>query len=294
MKGIPVLKSKLKMPQLPPAVAVPERLHHLSNEMYERQAVIITAPAGYGKTTLMVTALNGYKSKGSRICWYRLDEEDRDLAVFYTHLVETLFPEEEGVWAEPRNHLSNCGDIFAQHQYLNALLCQELWAFYNLRPDVKTFIVFDDFQQIRDMPEITGAIQFFIDNQPDSCEVIVSSRCETGLLTGKRKLEKNILEINSSELCFSEEELTGLVKAKYGITPEQSLLQKIMLHTEGWSAGIILVCQMLSKGNAFDTGSFLDRSSRKELLFQYIITEVLEAVDHRLLRFLAKAAILRR
>ncbi|KJS16697.1 MAG: hypothetical protein VR69_08230 [Peptococcaceae bacterium BRH_c4b] len=293
MKGIPVLKSKLNMPQLPPTVAVPERLQRLINEIYERQAVIITAPAGYGKTTLMVTALSGYHSKGCRICWYRLDEEDRDLAVFYTHLVETLFPEEEGIWEEPRSHLANCGDIFTQHQYLNALFCQELWAFCNLRPDIKIFIVIDDFQQILDTPEITGAIQFFIDNLPDSCEVIVSSRCETGLLTGKRRLEKNILEITRWELCFSEEELAGLIKEKYGLTPEQSLLQKIMLHTEGWPAGIILVCQMLSRSSTDEAGNVLDRSGRKELLFQYIITEVLNALDHRLLRFLAKAAILR-
>ena len=65
-----------------------------------------------------------------------------------------------------------------------------------------------------------------------------------------------------------------------------------MLHTEGWAAGIILVCHMLSLGGADKVGSFLDRSEEKEPFFQYIATEVLKTVDDRLLSFLVKAAIL--
>lgn len=292
MKGIPALKSKLKMPLLPPAVVVSERLQRLCDELFKQQAVIITAPAGYGKTTLLVTALNKYKPQGSRICWYRLDEGDRDLAVFYTHLVETLFPEEEEVWEEQRGHLAGCGDIFARHQYLNALICQELWALHNQRPDMKSFIVFDDFHQVRDTPDIYDAIQLFIDNLPGNCTVMFSSRCETGLLTGKRCLEKSILEITRRELCFSEEETTSLIKGRYRISPGRDLLQKIMRHTEGWPAGIILICQILSGSNIAEAGSILDRSSPKELLFQYIASEALEAVDNHLLRFLVKTAIL--
>jgi ATP/maltotriose-dependent transcriptional regulator MalT/DNA-binding SARP family transcriptional activator len=260
--------------------------------MRQRRAVIITAPAGYGKTTLMVTALHEYKSEGCRVCWYRLDEDDRDLAVFYTHLVETLFPEREGLWNEPRGHLANCGDITAQYQYLNALFCQELWAY----PDLKTLFVFDDFQHILDTPAIISTTQFFIDNLPDNCAIFISSRHQASLLTGKRALERNILEIAQSELCFSEEELAVLIEEQVGIIPEQGLLHKIMLHTEGWPAGIVLICQVLANRNAgrplSAASSFLDQPDHKELLFQYILIEVLKTVDARLLQFLTKAVML--
>jgi len=291
MRGIAILKSKLSMPQLPAGVLVPERLRCLCARMSGRRAVVITAPAGYGKTTLMLAALHGYQEQDCRVCWYRLGEEDRDLAVFYSHLVETLFPEEEGIWEVPRNYLADSYDIFAQHQYLNALFCQELWAWQNLHPDQKTFIVFDDFQQVLDTPEITATVQFLIDNLPDNCTVLVSSRWSTGLLTGKRRLDQNILEINQSKLCFSEDELASLIEKRFEILPDRVLLHKIMLHTEGWAAGIILVCQMLRDG-ADQAGCLLDRLRSREPFFQYIATEVVKTVDDRLLLFLVRAAIL--
>lgn len=118
------------------------------------------------------------------------------------------------------------------------------------------------------------------------------SRWETGLLTGKQKLEKNVLEITRSELCFSDEELAALIKKRYGFIPEQGLLREIMRRTEGWPAGVILICQMLSGSGADEASSILDRSDRKVPLFQYIVTEVLKTVDDRLLQFLVKTAIL--
>ena len=132
--GIPIIRSKLIMPQPPKVIMAPERLRRLSAAMQARSAVIITAPAGYGKTTLLVNALNGCKSGGCRVCWYRLDEEDGDLAVFYAHLVETLFPKAEQAGEEVRSDLADCGDIFARHQHLNALICQELWALASPAP----------------------------------------------------------------------------------------------------------------------------------------------------------------
>jgi len=291
MRGVPILKSKLNMPQMPAGILVPERLQDLCAQMSGRRVVVITAPAGYGKTTLMLAALHGYQEQGCRVCWYRLDKDDRDLAVFYSHLVETLFPEEEGAWEVPRGYLADCGDIFAQYRYLNALFCQELWAWQNLHPDQRTFLVFDDFQQVLDTPEITATVQFFIDNLPENCTFLVSSRWTTGLLTGKRSLDQNILEINQDSLCFSEAELASLIEKRSGITPDRGLLHKIMLHTEGWAAGIILVCQMLRDG-ADQAGGFLDRSGSQGLFFQYLAAEVLKTVDDRLLLFLVRTAIL--
>jgi DNA-binding SARP family transcriptional activator len=271
----------------------PDRLRRLSTAMQARSAVIITAPAGYGKTTMLVNALNEFKSGGCRVCWYRLDEQDGDLAVFYAHLVETIFPKGEQSGEEVRSDLAGCDDIFARHQYLNALICQELWDWHARHPDVQTFIVFDDFQHVLDTPEIADAVSFFSDNLPDNCTIIVSSRWSTGLLAGKRMLSKGTLEISRDDLCFSEGELAAFIESECGIVPGPGLLHKIMLHTEGWAAGIILVCQMLNLNGADEAGSFLDRSGEKEPFFQYIATEVMKTVDDRLLRFLVKAAILR-
>lgn len=292
MNGIPVIKSKLVMPQLPSTVTVSGRLQLLIQAIGERSRVVVTAPAGYGKTTLITTALNKHKTKGDRICWYRLDEADRDLPFFYAHLMSTLFPEEEKGWEEARGYLAGCGDLSAQRQYINAMFCQELWAFHNKFPASKTYLVLDDYHHVQNIAEINSTIQFFMDNLPEDCIFIISSRCETDLLTMKRRLERNILEIRREELCITSEELPLLIEDRTGIVTDEALLQKIMLHTEGWPAGIILICQLLNNSNAAETGFILDRPWQKELLFQYIVSEILTTVEHRLLHFLVKAAIL--
>ena len=105
-------------------------------------------------------------------------------------------------------------------------------------------------------------------------------------------LSSGTLEISRGDLCFSEDELAAFIEAECGIVPGPGLLHKIMLHTEGWAAGIILVCQMLSLNGADQAGNFLDKSGEKEPFFQYIVAEVLKTVDDRLLRFLVKSAIL--
>ena len=292
MQGIPIIRSKLIMPQPPKVIMASERLRRLSAAMRAMRAVIITAPAGYGKTTLLVKTLNECRSGDGRVCWYRLDQEDEDLAVFYTHLVETLFPEAGQAGEEVRSDLAGCDDIFARYQHLNALICQELWDRYARCPDAKTFIVFDDFQHILDSHEITDTVRFFSDNLPDNCTIIVSSRWETGLFVGKRMLSGGTLEISRDDLRFSEEELSAFIEEECGFIPNTGLLQKIMLHTEGWAAGIILVCQMLRLNGADQTGSFLDESGEKEPFFLYIAAEALKTIDDKLLFFLAKAAIL--
>ncbi|MFZ5644705.1 MAG: BTAD domain-containing putative transcriptional regulator [Bacillota bacterium] len=291
MNNIPVVKSKLIMPQLSNSFFMSERLKKLCKATHDKSVVVINAPAGYGKTTLMVAALNMYR-QDCRICWYRLEQEDRDLAVFYAHLIETLFPSEDPQWKEPRKNLKG-GDIGSRHQYINAVICQELWAFHNQHKNVRTFIILDDFQQVKESPEITGALQYLINNLPENCSIFVSSRSEADILTVKQKLEKNVLEISYRELCFSEGELKEFLKVSRQIKTERKLIRQIMLNTEGWAAGIIILCQALGKGGLLESGSIYKKTGEKPLLFKYIALEVLKTIETDLMNFLVKVAILR-
>ncbi len=290
MKGIPVLRSKLKLPQPPHVLAGPRRLQDLCVEIGRQQLVVVQAPAGYGKSTLMVTALSQFRQQGDRICWYCLGEEDRDPTVFYTHLVESLFPERGGPWDELRAHLESCGDIARQHRYINALICQELWGLQEMQPTGRTILAFDDFQHLRDLPDLYEDFLFLIDHLPENWLVMVSSRHETGLLTAQRRLTRRVLHVTPQMLCFSTEEASALLQ-KIGLRqPEENVLQKIMEHTEGWPAGIVLFCQLLD-GSAGDATSLLDWPGSQELFFQYMAAEVIKGAEDRLLSFLVKAAI---
>lgn len=292
MTGIPVVKSKLIMPQLANSFIMSNRINELCKSMHSQNAVVITAPAGYGKTTLMIAALNIYRLD-SRVCWYRLEQEDREPAVFYAHFIEALFPEGEMEFTDSRSILAAYGDIHSQYKFLNAAICQKLWDFYKHSPGTRTFIVLDDFQQVKDLPEITSTIQYLVNNLPENCSIFISSRSDTDLITVKQSLEKNILRISREELCFSEKELVKLFTKIYGFEIDQKLIQKIVLNTEGWAAGIIMLGQVLSKRNSGVKQNILKISGEKDYLFKYFAVEVFKTADPQLMLFMVKAAILR-
>lgn len=292
MQGIPVVKSKLISPQLPGFLLLSERIAELGQAICGSRATTVTAPAGYGKTTLLAAALTIAGSQDHRVCWYRLEQEDRDLAVFYAHLAETLFPREDEAWAGTRARLEHYGNILEQHRYVAAVICQELWAWHECYPDKKTFIVLDDFQHAAGSPEITSAVEYLISNLPANCSVIVSSRTETGLLAGRQRLQQNMLEIGREDLLFSAEELTRLLQEIYGIAAVPELVQQIICTTEGWIAGIIITCQVLERYTVGEATGMIKRAGQKALLFNYLAAEVLKTTGRDLIMWLVKAVVL--
>lgn len=293
MVGIPIIKSKLNMPQLSPSICISKRIMTLCEKMLNSSVTSISAPAGYGKSTLMITALTQNQIQGKRICWYHFDENDKNLGVFYAHLAEALFPESDFPESKISAFLLECGDgdMVVEYKNINTLICQKIWDHHIIQPKIKTYIAFDDFHQIIDTPEIINSISFFIDNLPDNYSIIISSRCDTGLLNGKRKLAENVLEINHTELCFSQNETSAIIKSRFQIEPENDLLNKIMLYTEGWPAGIILVCQSIVPGKSGLTADFKEKTVTKESLFRYAFSEVFSKVDDSILNFLVKVAL---
>ncbi|MGD0152626.1 MAG: BTAD domain-containing putative transcriptional regulator [Thermacetogeniaceae bacterium] len=292
MQGIPVVKSKLISPQLPGSLLLSKRITKLGRAIFDSRATTVTAPAGYGKTTLLAAALALAGSQDHRVCWYRLEQEDRDLTVFYAHLAETLFPGEDEAWIGTRASLERYGNTPEPHRYAAAVICQELWAWQECHSTQKTFIVLDDFQHAAGSPEITSAVEYLINNLPVNCSVIVSSRTETGLLAGRQRLQQNMLEIGREDLLFSAAELTRLLQEIYGIAAAPELVQQIICTTEGWIAGIIITCQVLVRHTTSEATGIIKRAGQKALLFNYLAAEVLKTTGSDLIMWLVKAAVL--
>ena len=86
MNAKPFVKSKLILPEIPQKMLLTERLKNLSIET--KRVTVITAPAGFGKTTAVLLSL---EKQRNHVKWYRLEAEDARLHVFYAHLIETIF-----------------------------------------------------------------------------------------------------------------------------------------------------------------------------------------------------------
>ena len=291
LSGVPVVRSKLIAPQLPPFLIISARVEQLVRRALSRKAVMITAPAGYGKTTLMAAVLKAANPE-DRVCWYRLDAEDRDPVFFFSHLVEALFPASAEEYRESRANIFSCSDFRLQYRYAAALICQELWAGGSRGGGARTYLVLDDIQQVQGAPEVWASLRYLAANLPGNFAIMASSRVETELFAGKLGLDKDILKITRNELTLSEKELRPLLKAQLGYSPRRELRREIMRRSEGWAAGIVMISQYLSRRGPGSGRAPFDREGGKELLFGYMTEEVLKTIEPGLMLFLVKAALL--
>lgn len=292
MSSVHVLKSKLIMPELAGGFLLTDRIKSLHKEMDSSKAVAVCAPAGYGKTTLAVSYFSHRSAASSRICWYRLGTEDRNLSVFIPHLSEALFPSKADEFVESRKALNDCTDIHSQPHNGISLICREMWTHYSQTCRTRTYIVLDDFQNVAQVQDICDMVRYMLDNLPPSCSIFILNRANLNVFTEKQKLEKRILEIDMYDLSFSSTEIEDLIFIMGQINADRKLVAIIEKSTEGWIAGIIILFQAL-KSKCPDAESIKPgQLGNEDALFCYMSMEVLKSVDSTTQDALARLALL--
>lgn len=292
MNRIFVLKSKLIIPEICRSILLTERMKQLHSKLDSCRAATVSAPAGYGKTTLVLSYLNLTKTSSCRACWYRLDPEDKNLSTFKSHLVESLFPSENIEFAESRNALAEFDVMQSQPYHFISALCREIWARQARDYFTKTIIVLDDYQSVAQIQEINQMIKYMLDNLPPTFAIFVLSRAGIEVFTEKQKLEKNILEITTDNLTFDNDEIEELLLFMGDDQADKGLIEFIKEKTEGWVAGIIILYQAI-KGNGPYIGPInFDQLKRVDDLFRYMSLEVLKSVGEEERDSLAKLSII--
>ena len=292
MNGIPVLKSKLIMPELPGDFLLTDRLRKLHQAMDSCRAVAVCAPAGYGKTTLAVSYFNRQTTLPSRICWYRPDQEDKNPAVFISHLVQAIFPTEAAEFAESRKALENLTNTELQPNHVISIICREMWTHYGQADHALTHIVLDDFQNVAQNPDICDMIRYMLDNLPPTCVIFILNRTNLNIFTEKQKLEKKILEISTYDLAFNNSEIEELIQSISQTATDSKLGEIIKNITEGWIAGIIILWQAIKNKERNDASINIEKLVHEEALFRYMSLEVLKTVDDDTQDSLTRLALL--
>ncbi|MCX7773459.1 MAG: hypothetical protein N2376_10150, partial [Clostridia bacterium] len=237
---VPLLKSKLTVPEIPSKALYSQRIKNL--EIANNRIVVITAPSGFGKTTSVLLSL---KNEKSRVGWYRLETEDTLLSIFYTHLIEILFPAYEKSSLECYRTLNSIQNIESEYPLLNAQICQDFFessADSKKRPSGRFYLVFDDFHSVLDNPAIVKSIQYFAGNLPSHVSIIVTSRVETGILSGRLAITPGAKAISAEDLRFTKEDSDKLIKSSYKLNFTEDEFEKIYSYSEGWVAGLYMIC----------------------------------------------------
>ena len=285
----PVNTSRLTVPQVPRALLWSDRLRSL--QIGDARIVEVVAPAGYGKTTAIATALAGKR----RVHWYRLDADDRRLPIFYAHLTECLLGRDRRA-DEPESaaYLRAISDLAEGYPLLNAAICQDVWHAYGSPRTRHRYLVLDDFHQAASCAPIVETVRYLVVNLPPNIHVILASRIPTGVLDGGLGLSDTVVRISERDLAFTNEETSTYALRIRGMGIAPDMLSEIQRRTEGWAAGVVMACNALEQASRSNVpvGATMPKTLNADTVFRYFLTEVLSGPEATMAHQLAVVATL--
>jgi LuxR family maltose regulon positive regulatory protein len=277
-----LLATKLQIPPQPHrAVRRTRLIDTLERGILRYRLVLISAPAGYGKTTLV-----SQWAQASRfpVAWLSIGEEDNDLERFLRYLLSGWEAVQPGL-----SRSSLAWLLGAMSPDKQAVLA----AFINAAHDAPDPIVFvlDDYHLIEE-PSIHEALTFLLDHLPPNLHFVLVSRGEPPLPLARYRARNEMLEFRAQDLNFLVEETKHFLNETMGLELAHDEVVGLQTQAEGWVAGLQLVALTLRQRL---TGTHkLVVSGRHRFIADYLSEDVLAPLPDSLRHFLLQTGILDR
>ncbi len=280
--GIPY-PSKVTLPARRPPIVRRQRLIEALAEAVEHRIGLVSAPAGYGKTTLL---MDFAQSCEQPVCWYALDERDRDLGTFLRYFLAAGQCQFPAFGAELAETLAEGGEI-APEDATDLLV-----AAAQSVTDPYVFIL-DDFHFLDDGPqELRDAIGGWLYRLPPNCHVIISGRTRPQLgILPLMSVRQEVEAITAIDFSFTCEEVVQLFRDVLGQDVTLDDAQHLANVTEGWAAALVLLADRVQLSR---TSISLEHLRRSDTLAQYISLEQFDPQPDDVKQFLMGSGVLRR
>jgi LuxR family transcriptional regulator, maltose regulon positive regulatory protein len=270
-----------------PEQLVRRGLLKLLHDALDFKVSLLSAPTGYGKTTLLAHWRQVEEAELS-FAWVSLDEQDNDPVRLWRHIVEALrqvVPEEEHFGANVLVGTSAAGQGF-----VGTMLPRLINEIAELPHQI--VLVLDDYQFIT-WGDAHESVTFFVEHLPENIHLVISSRSDPPLPLWRWLARGEMNEIRTEQLAFSEEEADCLLNEKMGLGIDPNDVIVLLERTEGWPAGIYLAS--LSLQNREDKHAFIEsfRGSNRYIV-GLLGEEVLAGLTEEVRQFLLETSVLRR
>jgi LuxR family maltose regulon positive regulatory protein len=286
----PLIATKMVVPPPRPHLVVRQRLLEMMEDAVSRPLTLISAPAGFGKTTLITSWLYETGNQ-SRTAWLSLDQDDRDPVHFAYYMLATLQAIEPNAG---RAAISLLGSLrMPALQDLMSLLLNEIAA----TPD-RILLVLDDYHTVSS-PEIDSSVAFLIDRMPEKLRLVISTREEPQLPLARWRSLERVVEIGLDDLRFSYEEAVLFFRQTMSLSIDSKSARALEERTEGWIAGLQMAALSLRLRGRDETLNETAKaaatfSGRHRYLVEYLAAEVLRKQSDDTRAFLHRTAILDR
>lgn len=281
---LPILQTKFYAPP-PPAgsLARPQLWARLEEgRQAGRRLALISAPAGYGKTTLVTGWL---ANSAAAHAWLSLDRDDNDPARFFTYLVHALRRIDPGL-AEDLPAVLN----LPQPPPLESLLVTLINAAAGWQQP--TCLVLDDYHLI-ESPAVHALVQFLLERVPPTLQLVILTRQDPPLPLARLRARRQLTELRARDLRFNLEEAGRLLHEMMGLDLPPAAVQSLTDRTEGWCAGLQLAG--ISLQSSENPAAFIENfSGTHRFVIDYLLEEVLAGLDAPLRDFLTRTAVLDR
>src|SRR4051794_27464202 len=260
----PILATKLHIPAPRPKAVLRPRLIERLNEGMHRKLTLISAPAGFGKTTLVSAWVAGCDRQ---VAWLSLDEEDSDPTRFLTYLVAALRT------VAPNIGEGVLGVLQSPQPPPNESLLTALVNEITTIPD-NFVLVLDDYHVI-DAKAIDNALTFPLEHLPPQMRLLIAAREDPNLPLARLRARDQLTELRVADLRFSPSEAAEFLNQAMGLDLSAEDVTALETRTEGWIAGLQLAA--ISIQGHEDAGSFIRSfTGSTRFIIDYLAEEVLE------------------
>jgi len=273
-----ILRAKLYVPRSRPSAVPRPRLHERLDEGVRRELTVVSAPAGFGKTTLLA---DWSRRSELPVAWISLDERDDDPVRFLLYVVAAIGTIHENFGETTRAFLSSLQSREELEPVLTALSNEIL----EMPRDF--VLVLDDYHAIRS-ETIHHAHAFLLDHSPPPMHLIVAGRTSPPLPLPRLRARGRLTELGTPDLRFTHEESADFLGRTMGLSLTAERVATLEKGTEGWIAGLQLAAHAL-RGGEDDPVEALAGSARH--VFDYLADEVLSRQPEDIREFLLRTSV---
>lgn len=279
-----ILHSKLLAPKIGNTINR-ERDSLLWSEISRKRLTIVTAGAGYGKTTFIARATAVVDT-----VWYRLADADRDFMVFLQYLAAGISRFYPRFGTEIREYLQDESPLGKDIQ---AVLTRFVHAMETIIESRLT-IVLDDFHTVQDCREIRDCVQFLVEHVPADVHVILIGRTRPELAVSRLKLLGEVFEISENDLALSSREVSLLFGKVFGMELPTETVETIHSRSQGWIAGLILFYHAMRGKDQQQIRELLTLLASGRAVSEYLEENVFSLLPEETRTFLLKTCLLSR
>jgi LuxR family transcriptional regulator, maltose regulon positive regulatory protein len=277
-----ILQTKLLIPPLRSRYVSRQRLLGKLNTGMAGKLIFISAPAGYGKTTLVTEWLQDTQTPAA---WLSLDETDNDPARFTAYLIAALRQVQDGI-GQAAESMLRAPQVPPAEIVLTALL-NEITAISH-----PFMLILDDYHFIH-TAAIHQQLTFLLERQPPQMHLVITTREDPLLPIPRLRARGQVLEVRQDELRFTTDESADFLQRVMGLTISSDEIAALERRTEGWIAGLQLAA--LSMQGREDLDDFIQAfTGSNRFVLDYLIEEVFEQQSPSVQEFLLKTSVLER